>query len=132
MIENKATGFDNPDNYWIRWLLLLPCAVFGYGFILTVLQSLFAYREFASWVINYIRSPIISFLGSVVFILIGVLIAPKSKKTVGLILLVIIVMISSFDLYTAIQTQFHYRIVRVVSGLLGGLIAYKTAENMYK
>lgn len=132
MFETKINWYDKSENNWIRWILLFPCAVFGFGFILTVLQNVFPYSEYANWVINYVRSPLISFLGTLAFIAIGVLIAPDFKLRTALILLVIVVIAISNDLFTSIGMKFHFRIVRVITGLLGGIIGYCLMGKIYK
>ena len=131
-MREEYSAWDDPKKYWIRWLLLVPCAVFAYGIVLTVFQRLFPYSDYSGWFINYLRSPLITFLGSLVFIIIGVLFAPKYQKRIALILLIVIVMLSSFDLFNSIRLEYYFRIARVCTGLLGGLVGYFLMENKNK
>lgn len=133
-VETKSSleiiWFEKSENNWIRWILFFPCAVFGCGFILNILQNMFPFSEYASWVINYVRSPLIYFFCSLAFITIGVLIAPSFKLRIALILLIIVVLAISNDFFTSIGHYF--RIVRVITGLLGGIIAYYLMDKRYK
>lgn len=113
-------------------MLLFPCAIFGYGFIATFLQNGFPYSQYAIWVIQYVRSPLISFLGSFVFILIGFTIAPKFKLRTAMILLIIFVVTISMNLFNNYLPGYNFIIVKFITGLLGGILAYCLMAKIQK
>jgi len=124
--------YKNPSNYWIRWVLLIPIVLFIYGFVIYLIENISSSDDFPTWVINYIISPFATLLGSFSIIVVGSVIAPKSKKTIALILFTIVIIFESLECFFGMKTQSLFLFVRAGAGIIGGFMGYLLIEDVYK
>lgn len=123
---------NNPKLNWLRWILVIPFALLGYGIIL-LLQGLENwFYEPPIWFITYLQSPVFSFGSAFAFVMVGTEMAPMHKKTSGLILLLISIMIFGVLIFLAIEAHLYKSFIYIIPGILGAFLSYKMVESQYE
>jgi hypothetical protein len=134
LLDMKELGWlmNNPKLNWLRWVLVIPFALLGYGVALLLQALEIWFYEPPIGVVSYLQSPVFSFISSLIFVLVGAEMAPGYKKTTGLILLSISTMIFGVLIFLAIEKHAYNSFIYIIPGILGTVLGYRMVESQYK
>lgn len=123
------TLFDNPKNYWLRWLGLLPIA-FLTAFLINLVYSLMMALSFHGTVFEKLLSYVIPYVGSAFgFVFSGSIVAPHHKRKSAFALLVIFLLLTCGVFIFNLSNDDLSQIAPNISMVVGSALAYSTVRK---
>lgn len=130
---------DNPRNYWIRWIALLPLSiislllVFSLFSLINYLSAKFYFGNNSdSWMVLYIYPITSSYLSGAAYILTGEVVAPSFKRNSCIILLVILSIILGVSFVGTIAKQEYKVLINGAAQLIGALVTFINLKKFDK
>jgi hypothetical protein len=128
---------ENPKWYWLRWIGILPLACLAYilGYLLLILMNWLSIKFYSDsngdggWISLYVWPVTAIGAASYYFVFLGTHIAPNNKKTVALILLIILCMVSGAAVMGIFITRNWSIVFAAIAQIVGGAIAYHNDGN---
>ena len=120
----------------LRWIGILPASCIAYvlGYLLLMLMNWIGTRFYVSsdgdggWMSLYIWPLIATGAASFYFVTLGAAIAPSNKKTVALILMILLCVVSGICFFSLTITRNYSIIAPAIAQIIGGVLAYNSDE----
>jgi len=127
-IEVEDKGLKKNKNNWLNWMLVLPLAVLGY-ILSTIIIGFFDFLRRDMDKLGFLFPLLASAIGSYFYIMIGVLVAPKSKFKTSVFLLSLLVIISIWFIYLSVLGGEYLKIlqnfIQIAASSIACLQVYK-------
>ncbi|MEE1944250.1 hypothetical protein VRU48_03965 [Pedobacter sp. KR3-3] len=125
--------FQQPRNYWLRWVLLLPIVVVTYVLISPLVKIIFELPmfliEFGPWYKRFVVAAVAGFATGNGSIGIVPLIAPKAKKASALVFLIILCISIGAVMFTGYTNSEYSPITENIACLFGALACYSNIDK---
>lgn len=116
---------ENPKWYWLRWIGIIPSAIVMSCIVyLIILYINRFYSDPESWNMLYVAPLIASFGSGVGFIGAAKYIAPSYKDRVSIMLLMLILVCTGFELFLVIENQDYFHFSKYVLSALGAILGH--------
>lgn len=120
---------DSSINIWIRWIFMFPASVVAYQLVFLVAQILHKSGDDSKFNIDITIPMIAGLSAGYAFIWVGAQIAPSYKKNTAFLLLVIILIFGSIDLYFSFKRKDTFKMFELITVYVGSILGYKHTEN---
>lgn len=129
---------ENPKWYWLRWIGILPvaCIVYVAGYMLLMLLNWLTVKFYVDsdgdggWMNLYVWPIFATGAAGFYFVTVGATLAPNNKKTVALILMILMCIISGAAFLGVLITKSYFGILEGIAQIVGSVIAYKSIEEL--
>lgn len=128
-----TTFFENPKNYWIRWVLLIPVSIITYILISPLMKIILefplSFIPFGEFYRRYVVAFIAGFSAGNAFIGIVALMAPKGKKLTAFIFVVLSVFSIGAVMFTGYTNSQYHPLTENVAVIIGTLASYLNLDK---